>query len=217
MRCRAISLILSATACFSEPPPATDDGATTSDACPIGAHECACTEGDACDAPYVCHVPSHTCIEDTCERGTEFCACLDGACLGGSACIDQLCMPLPATTGTTTSDAWTSSSSDPTDASEDTIASEVGSDDAGSTTGADGACEMCLELAAPNECAGVFGSCLGDGLCTMFSSCVFETYSVEACCESHVSTKSWSAFLGCATDPVEGRCADECRGQQQTC
>ena len=208
-------------ACFSEPPPVADDGATTTDECPVGAAQCPCTSGGSCDTPYVCHEPSQTCIEQTCDPGTEFCTCNEGTCSDGHECIDDLCMPSPATTGAVTGTSGTTTSvestSDPTEASQGTIPSDTSSDDASETTTMDGVCEACLEQSAPAECAGTFGSCAGNEDCLAFSNCVFRMYSIEACCLQWMPTDAWLAFAMCATNPDLGQCADECADQQLHC
>jgi len=216
----AATLVLALSACFSDPPP-VDEDSTTGTSCPVGALQCACTPGGSCDAPYVCHAPSSTCIEDACDPGTEFCMCSDGACFPGFECIDELCVPPSGTTGVVpdTDDATTMvGATDPTATSQDTTAGEVGSEDATGTTGATGLCEMCLEQSAIFECSASYGSCLGDDVCTPFAACVFEHDSVAVCCMMGLApSEAWVAFVGCATNPDFAQCPDECRGVQLTC
>lgn len=217
-RCASVAL-WSLAACFGDAPPVDEhDGSTTAEMCPVGAHQCACTSGGSCDAPWVCHAPSQTCIEDECDPGSEFCTCADGLCLEGLECSDELCVAPPPTatsSGTATSES-TSESTNSTDASQGTGASgEVGPDDG--DTGTDDACVQCLQESAADECAPTFASCLGTEDCNSFSMCVFAEQDVAACCGRYFVTPAWGAFIECATAMGTGECEVVCTGASTTC
>ena len=63
---------------------------TTPTECAIGAVNCACTPGGACDGDLLCE--EGICILEACPIGTLDCACTDGgACDPGLDCFEEVC------------------------------------------------------------------------------------------------------------------------------
>jgi hypothetical protein len=207
-------------ACFADAPMV--GGATTGDACSMGARGCSCYPNETCDEELECHLESALCVPQGCTPGTHHCGCLDGSCVDPWACIGGLCLD---------EDAGGTSSASATDTGDDAGVTSVagtstdGTTDDGTETSADSTtgqvdscasmtdCNMCLSCASQGgpctqalaDCMAVGERCMDVAQCQ--ASCAFYfDCNTECCGDDDSAVVLADAYTACRVETCSVPC-----------